>query len=445
MQLLGSCALEQGVRHMSGNSGYQYAERLLDDRVLLTTRNGIFQVRLYKGNRRYLYKSLKTRNLKVAREAARKLFYELERRKDQNLPLDRITFSKALNEYEKMRETQNKRGTYSQANKQNQQQTSDSMLRQIKRVNRFWHEYCGKKLIEEIDNSILPEYVNWRVDYYKSMPANKRPRNHSLTPSDKTLEWETTHALTVLKYANERGYRGQLQMPNYRFKAQRTKTRPAFTLPEYRRLVTEMRRWISEAKNKPSHHLYTRKLLRDYVLILANSGMRVGEANNLRESDVIMIDLDDGTQLYGFNVNGKTGKRVAVLRKTAKKYVDRCRKRNRDCATNTGSSSNPNPTAHNRKAKQQGDWLFRMADGNKIVTLIDQFNKVLKRAGLTHNTDGEKYSLYSLRHFYAVQALRNGKADVFDISRNMGATVQIIQDYYGRHATSRVLATRLGA
>ena len=27
---------------------------------------------------------------------------------------------------------------------------------------------------------------------------------------------------------------------------------------------------------------YKRELLRDYVLILANSGMRVGEANNLR-------------------------------------------------------------------------------------------------------------------------------------------------------------------
>jgi integrase len=33
---------------------------------------------------------------------------------------------------------------------------------------------------------------------------------------------------------------------------------------------------------------------------------------------------------------------------------------------------------------------------------------------------------------------------VFDIARNMGTSVQIIEAYYGKHATSSVLATRLG-
>jgi integrase len=80
-----------------------------------------------------------------------------------------------------------------------------------------------------------------------------------------------------------------------------------------------------------------------------------------------------------------------------------------------------------------------------LTTLIDQFNTVLEREGLTHSTDGEKYSLYSLRHFYAVQMLRKGRVNIFDIARNMGTSVQIIEAYYGKHATSRVLATRLGS
>jgi integrase len=46
-----------------------------------------------------------------------------------------------------------------------------------------------------------------------------------------------------------------------------------------------------------------------------------------------------------------------------------------------------------------------MPDGDKIITLIDLFNAVLERERLTHNADGEKYTLYSLRHFYAVQML----------------------------------------
>ena len=51
--------------------------------------------------------------------------------------------------------------------------------------------------------------------------------------------------------------------------------------------------------------------------------------------------------------------------------------------------------------------------------------------------------MYSLRHFYAVQALRKG-IGVFDIARNMGTSVQIIQSYYGKTATPMSMATTLG-
>jgi integrase len=99
-------------------------------------------------------------------------------------------------------------------------------------------------------------------------------------------------------------------------------------------------------------------------------------------------------------------------------------------------------------AKSRGrgaeNWLFRMSDGSKVVSLIDQFNKVLELGGIRRNARGETYSLYCLRHFYAVQMLRSGRVGVFDIARNMGTSVQIIEAYYGKHATPQVLATRLG-
>ena len=84
-----------------------------------------------------------------------------------------------------------------------------------------------------------------------------------------------------------------------------------------------------------------------------------------------------------------------------------------------------------------------MPDGSRIVTLIDQLDAALKEAGLQKNSFGEKYSIYSFRHFYAVNALRNG-IGVFEVARNMGTSVQIIQEYYGKQATAAVFATRLG-
>ncbi len=87
--------------------------------------------------------------------------------------------------------------------------------------------------------------------------------------------------------------------------------------------------------------------------------------------------------------------------------------------------------------------MLAMPDGSRIVTLIDQLDAALKEAGLQRNSFGEKYSIYSFRHFYAVNALRNG-VGVFEVARNMGTSVQIIQEYYGKQATPTVFATRLG-
>jgi hypothetical protein len=96
-----------------------------------------------------------------------------------------------------------------------------------------------------------------------------------------------------------------------------------------------------------------------------------------------------------------------------------------------------------RRAENPAGRLLAMPDGSRIVTMIDQLDAALKEAGLQRNSFGEKYSIYSLRHFYAVNALRNG-VGVFEVARNMGTSVQIIQEYYGKQATPTVFATRLG-
>jgi integrase len=81
-----------------------------------------------------------------------------------------------------------------------------------------------------------------------------------------------------------------------------------------------------------------------------------------------------------------------------------------------------------------------MPDGSKIITLIDQFNPVLKQAGIQRNGFGEKYSHYGLRHSYAAIALRNG-IGFFEVARNTGTSVH---ECYGKQATPAVFATRLG-
>jgi integrase len=59
--------------------------------------------------------------------------------------------------------------------------------------------------------------------------------------------------------------------------------------------------------------------LTDYVLILANSGLRVGEANNLKIRDLELFEDDLGRRNYRFKVKGKTGERDVILRASARR------------------------------------------------------------------------------------------------------------------------------
>jgi len=430
----------------------EYKEELENGKVLLFSRNGIFQARVYQGSRKYLYRSLKTRDVADARRLALKFLYEIEFKQEQNLPLKYKTFNDVIDEYVHSRQREYERAQLVVINSTTQQQTSIHMLRQIKRVVKFWREYCGKMPVDRIDNAVLQDYVGWRKDYYHRKDPADIPRNAKLNPADKTLEWEIILAKTLLKFAHERGYRGKAALPTYRFKSTNKIVRPAFTPPEYTQVYKRMRKWIYETDN--DEWRYTRLLLRDYVLILSNSGMRVGEANNLKESDVIEFKDDLGRKNYMFNVKGKTGKRTVIPRATIVRYVERALQRNAKWKAkwaqdaDVASRSTDAVQQKNAERRAQGvqeNWFFRMADGCQVISLIDQFNVLLKSINLTKNRYGEKYTLYSLRHFYAVRMLTRGHVGVFDIARNMGTSVQIIEQYYGKQATPMTLAAKLGA
>jgi len=422
--------------------GSEYKEELEDGKVLLFERNGIFQARLYKGDRSYIYKSLKTRKLEDARKIALRFLHETEYKQSEGLPVQQRSFGDVMREYIAHRQLQYNQSLAVATNASSKGLVSVHMLRQIKRVAKFLIAYCGNKAVDKIDNAVLADYIPWRKDFYRKMPAADVPRNAKLNPADMTLAWETTLLKTVLRWAHEKGFRGAKQLPTWRFKADSKIVRPTFTFPEYKKIYERMRAWILETDS--AERRYVRELLRDYVLILANSGMRVGEANNLKETDVEEFTDERGRKNYMFHVKGKTGKRVVIPRTNAVRYVNRVVARNqlrRDEIANGQERQVRSPKR--TRIEDKSGWFFSMYDGNKIITLIDQFDTVMSSIELSKNRYGEKYSLYSLRHFYAVMALRKNMS-VYSIAANMGTSVQIIQQYYGKQATSLAMATVLG-
>jgi integrase len=431
MQMLGKSFADGLVEH---------EEYLAAGQLLLFSRQGIFQARIYQGDaqRRYLYRSLKTRDLEQARKLATQFYYEIEFRKSEQLPIRQKTFGQVIDEYIELRQQQYDRSQRVAINRSHKSETSIWMLRQIKRVSMFWKEYCGKKPIDRVDNAVLKDYVQWRRDYYHNKPRETWPKNARPNPADKTLEWEIILAKTLLRYAHERGYRGQAQLPTWRFKCATRIVRPAFTVGEMAKLQWGFREWIRQAEGDAERH-YHRQLLRHYVDILAKSGLRVGEANNLLVSDVQSFTDGHGQKNYQLRVKGKTGARVVIPLRSAVKSIEAALKLHAYQQAYQGNFRS------NRKAENENksDWLFRMLDGNRVITLIDQFKIYLQYINTEKNRYGERYTLYSLRHFYASRMLEKN-VPVFDIARNMGTSVQNIELYHGRSVTARTKATMLG-
>ncbi|MCP1774747.1 tyrosine-type recombinase/integrase [Bradyrhizobium japonicum] len=384
------------------------ARYLEDGRLTIFRRAGIYYARLRLSPGKYVTRSLKTTVEETAVQLGRRLLFQLEHRAEQGLPPKSKLFSSVIDDYISYRERDHAHG-----------KTSAGMLRQIRRVSKFWRDCAGHLAVEDIDDKVMRDFIPWRRDYYASF--DKLPKNAKRHPTDKTLQWDMMLGKAIVKWAAEQGWRGDKPSITVTFTPKKKRVRPAFEQWEYRLLWRTLCKRVGTARDVRTRK--SRELLRSYVLVLANSGIRTGEADNLRVRDVHPFTDDKGRKNFRFVVRGKTGERDAILRSVAAKRLDKYLTK--------------------RREEDPSGLLFVMPDGSKIITLIDQLNAALREAQILKSSFGEKYSVYSLRHFYAVNALRNG-VGVFEVARNMGTSVEIIQEYYGKQATASVFATRLG-
>ncbi|MGY3370248.1 integrase [Bradyrhizobium sp. GM2.4] len=384
------------------------ARYLEDGRLTVFRRNGTYYARLRLSPGKYVTRSLKTTVEQTAVDLGRRLLFQLEHRTEQGLPPKSKSFSAVIDDYIRFRERDHAQG-----------KTSAGMLRQIRRVSKFWREYAGHLAIEDIDDRVMRDFIPWRRDYYASFEV--LPKNAKRHPTDKTLQWDMMLGKAIVKWAAEQGLRGDRPNITATFTPKKKRVRPAFEQWEFRQLWRTLCRRIKTARDVRTRK--SRELLQIYVLIVACTGFRPGEANNVKVRDAHPFKDEKGRSNYRFVVRGKTGERDAIVRSVAVKRLDKFLTK--------------------RRGEHPAGLLFAMPDGSKITTLIDQLNATLRDAGILKNSFGEKYTLYSLRHFYAVQALRNG-IGVFEVARNMGTSVEIIQEYYGKQATAAVFATRLG-
>jgi integrase len=298
-----------------------------------------------------------------------------------------------------------------------------------------WKEYYPK-----VSKERLPKYIEWSVKRVGAYPytffveEKSNPKIDTLTPavfeeywiyrknnsfkngkpfvpSNNTMRKECTLLNVMFSYAFERGYLVK-ELKIKRPAEDKNSRRPTFNKSEWRRLTDGMRRRIKESFGSAKRDRF---YLQQFVLILANSGMRIGELRNLTWNDISRERYDDEERLV-LQVSGKTGERQVVCNKGVEAYFERIYDYQKE-------ELNAHPSVDR--------FIFSHPDGKPIQSMRKGFDNLLSDLKLTSDSKGKKRTLYSLRHTYATFRLSE-ETSPYLLARNMGTSVEMLEKHYGQ-------------
>ena len=315
----------------------------------------------------------------------------------------------------------------------------------IQVLNRYLIPFFGNYNIDNITQALMNDFDKWRVIKMNTKDDDKKnkdnPRKKVVKevldpskmkmPSASVINNHNSAMNRVFDEALERGYMTKLQIPFLRNDGVKAEKRPTITVDEYTTLHRGLKSWVDEARSGNETKL--RHILRDYILILAHTGIRSGtEAMNLKWHDVNFFTKSK-VQYLGIRVNGKTGERHVTVRHDAIRYFDRLRSMN----------AQYEKLSFNDFLKARFDsYVFRVEGKTRKGEIIHKdmttafgrmFTRYLERVGLHIDKSTQKpRTLYSLRHMYATFALTYDRMSVYTLAEHMGTSVKMIEDHYGQ-------------
>ena len=279
----------------------------------------------------------------------------------------------------------------------------------IQALNKYFIPLVGNHNIDKIDNAVLTKFDTERLALMGKPPSASVLNNHNSALN------------RVFDEALERGYMSRFQIPLLRNEGVKGQRRPDFTLEDYTAIYKGMRKWVKEARK--GHETALRAVLREYVLVLANTGIRAGtEAMNLKWQHLFYFE-EKGVRYLALNVNGKTGHREVIARQNTFGYLDRLRMLNPAWQDGTFEDF--------IKAKHDA-YVFRLNSKDMTTTFGRMFARFLNKHNLQYDArTGKERTLYSLRHYYATMALTYDRMTIYTLSKHMGTSVKMIEQHYG--------------
>ena len=348
-----------------------------------------------------LIKTTKTDDLEVAKEVALRLYYEVDARIQNKLPATTRKFKDVARHAIQRMHTELEQGVGKQAYKD-----------YIQVLNKWLIPYFGGTDIAKLDLAAMTTFDAWRTAQNGRVPAQSTINNHNAALN------------RVLDEAELNGWIVKSLRPTLLNKGVKTQSRGSFSVEEYRTIYTALRGYHKQTPNEKS--AATRETLRNYVLFLANTGVRHGtEALGLRWRNIECYERDDERYL-AINVDGKTNKRTAIARDRVVDFLWR------QAQLNTSISVADFDALIAAKLDELV-FTTRLGAVATVPNLNRAFNALLDELDLKLGADGRTRTLYSWRHFYATQDLERG-VSTHALSRQLGNSTEMIDRHYSKYS-----------
>jgi integrase len=276
----------------------------------------------------------------------------------------------------------------------------------------------------------ISEVTAGKVQEYRVYRKQKAMEKWGKPPGRTTVHHEIVTIRQVLKTALRHGSLKALPDLSSPYKTSgKVEHRAWFSPEEYDALIKAARQRARTPLN--NRHRWACEQFLDYVLFMANTGLRPDEASRLEFRD-IKIEKDPATKqtILEISVRGKRG-------------TGWCK--------STSNAVLPFTRLRDRKRKK-----VLMEDGKrKIVEALPEstdrvfplkqrelFNAILSELGLKKDRDGKSRTAYSLRHTYICFRLMEG-ANIYQVANNCRTSVEMIEKFYARHLKDRLDASEI--
>ena len=384
------------------------AEWLLGGRgeIYRMPRSGqVFQCRIWiQEERKYLRRSLRTTDYETAKQRGEKLVLEILSDVASGRKLFGISLGELVEKYLEWRQKD-----IGSKITQGRFVTIRSQCRALLRIKR------PETKVSELDEN---SFWDWRQMRLQDNP--------SVSPVTVRNETATIGQMFDFAYRNGYSHIPKLYFRELRISKDEIGRRSSFRIDEYEELVKFLRVYTSKKSCNDDVERLERQKIRDFILILSNTLLRVGELRQMRWGDVLGFEDRLDT----------TNRKVTVVQLNIRKETSKVRvgrtiwvrggeyfKRLKTYSVQTGSS----------------DLLFTNRVGTHPLgtrELYKHWDVVMKGIGLDNYRE-RKLTYYSLRHFGITMRLKS-EVPIADVAMIAGTSVAHIENHY-RHIDDEVM------